>query len=412
VTGGGDASAGAVGGPGLVLRAAKVLTCDLDGPGWIDRGAVRIRDGRIEAVGRSSEIEVPDGWELVDVGEHWLAPGLIDLHCHVAGNSLFRVNDLNDMVYLTNPGVRASASVIPGVDTLREGVAGGVTTVLYIPGSGTNIGGQGVLVKPGLEEFERMLVRNPGSLKLAQAGNPERFSFGVGRAFMNWNTRDTFRRGLAYAAEWAQREERGEEQPVRDPQWDIFHHLLARTAQVSTHTQVYQVVLMTLSMIRGELGLDVYLDHSTIGAWRLGAIAEEMGVPAIVGPRSVDTRITWSGTANEGIRGVAAGYQGLGHTRIGFNTDSPIVPQAELSLQAAMACRYGFDDTELGTLRGLTIVPALAAGIADRVGSLEVGKDADVLVVDGHPADPRTTVHLVLVEGEAVYDPSRDGRRW
>ena len=131
---------------------------------------------------------------------------------------------------------------------------------------------------------------------------------------------------------------------------------------------------------------------------------------------SVDTTargfINWARNKHEGFRGVAAGYQELGHTMVGFNTDSPIVPQEELSVNAAMGARYGFEDSRMQVLRGLTIVPAKAALIDHRVGSLEVGKDADVLVVTGHPADPRTSMEIIFVDGRRAYDAERDGRRW
>ena len=94
-------------------------------------------------------------------------PGIVELHCHIAG-----AMGLNDTVYLTNPGLRASSDVIAGNATLRRGLASGVTTVLYIPGSGANIGGQGILLRSGFDTYERAEIRNPGSMKLAQAGNP------------------------------------------------------------------------------------------------------------------------------------------------------------------------------------------------------------------------------------------------
>ena len=111
------------------------------------------------------------------------------------------------------------------------------------------------------------------------------------------------------------------------------------------------------------------------------------------------------------MMGMAAEYQKRGHTRIGFNTDSPVIPQETLQLQAGMAVRYGFDDTALDTVRGLTIVPAQTAGIDARVGSLEAGKDADVLVLTGHPADPRTSVLRVYIEGALAYD-AQEERLW
>lgn len=414
----GGTDPGAAGGGGLAILTAKALTVPLEGPQAVDGAVVLVRDGRIEAVGRQGSIEIPEGYEVLDVGERWVAPGLIDLHCHVAARSFF-VNDLNDMVYLTNPGLRAWTSVVPGNRHLLAGVAAGVTTVLYIPGSGTNVGGQGVLLKTGLDEYERMEIRNPGSLKLAQAGNPEGWTVGVGRSFMNWNTRNTFRRGVAYARRMADAENGGPP-AERDIEFDVFRELLARQTQVSTHTQIYQVVLMTITMIREELGLDVYIDHGSFDGWRAAKRAAEKGVPAILGPRQVSFHIAreyrpgmFIGVDTDGsIQGMAAKYQEAGHELVGFNTDSPVVPLEELSLQAAMAVRYGFDSSKAQHVRGLTIIPAVAAGIDDRVGSLEAGKDADLIVTDGDPADPRTTISMTFIEGERVYDAERDERRW
>ncbi len=399
------------------LKAGKVLTCAWDGPQVYDDAVVLVEGGKIQAIGRAGELEVPEGYEVVDHGDHWLIPGLVELHCHEAGVSLYNfVNDLNDTVYLANPGVRASAAVEPGNHSMNMAVAGGVTTVLYIPGSGSNIGGQGVLLKTPFQTYAEKLIRDPGSLKLAQWGNPEGWGPGVAMTFENWNTRNTFRRGIQYAKAWKRFEDGEGPEPRRRIEFDVWRDLYADQIAVSTHTQVYQVVLMTITMIRGELNMPVFLDHSTIGGWLAGGLAQEMGVPAIVGPRSVDPTsrgmINWARHKHEGFRGVAAGYQERGLEMVGFNTDSPVIPQEELIVNAAMGARYGMTDERMQVLRGLTIVPARAAKIDHRVGSLEVGKDADILVVTGHPADPRTSVESVYVDGRHVYDPERDGRRW
>jgi len=190
--------AGDVGGSGLALLAAKILTASWDGPQVVDNGVVLVKDGKIEAVGRASELEIPAGYELVDVGERWLSPGMVELHSHEAGLPIFsRINDINDTVYLANPGMRASTAVKPGNRQLKMALAGGVTTVLYIPGSGSNIGGQGVLVKTAFDKYEEKLVRDPGALKIAQWGNPEGWTVGVDMTFEKWNTRDTLLRGIA-----------------------------------------------------------------------------------------------------------------------------------------------------------------------------------------------------------------------
>jgi imidazolonepropionase-like amidohydrolase len=397
---------------GLALLAKKAVVVGPEGREVVDNALVLVKDGKIESLGPARTTPVPAGYEVVDCGDKWLVPGFIDLHCHIAGKS-FLINDINDMVYMTNPELRASSVVQPGNPNLLRGVAGGVTSVLFIPGSGTNMGGQGVLLKTGLDTYEEMQIRNPGSLKLAQAGNPERWAIGVGRSLMNWNTRSTFRRGLAYAQQWKEFEDGKGPKPERNIQWDVFRELLAKRTQVSTHTQMYQVVEMTLTMVRQEFGLDVYIDHGEFAGMRSAKQAQDLGVSAIVGPRELDGTIWQLSPGSDGkFIGIAAGYQEAGHKMIGFNTDSPIVAEEELPVQATMSVHYGFDNSKMDAVRGLTIVPAMTAGIDKRVGSLAPGKDADILVVTGDPIDPRNTVETVFIEGRRVYDIGREKRRW
>lgn len=407
----------------IAVRAAKILTLAREGDAYLDNATMLVEDGKIVSLGKTSELEVPDGYEILDVGDRWIMPGLVELHNHVGSPTPFSPNDINDTVYLTNPGLRASPSVQPGNVRLRRGLAGGVTTVLFIPGSGSNIGGQGVLLKIGHGTYEEAELRNPGSMKLAQAGNPESWTVGVSRTFMNWNLRNTIQRGAAYARRW-EAYDRGEasERPERDIQLEIFRALRLGDAQVSTHTQFGQVVMMTVLMVAIEAKLPVFIDHGSFGGFLYGDYAQEHGVAAILGPRLIATTgfyALWDSLDNDGrILGMAAEYQARGHTAIGFNTDCVdgdgsmgTPPQEELSLQAAMSVRYGLNNVNLESLRGLTIVPAETVGLGDRIGSLEPGKDADFLVLDGDVADPRTTVERVYTDGELVYD-AEDERVW
>jgi imidazolonepropionase-like amidohydrolase len=406
-----DPRAGEVGGPGLAIKTRKALTVPDEGPQFVDNAVILVRQGLIERVGPAREVEIPAGFEVLDAGERWVCPGFIDLHSHSGGTF-----DINEMVYLVNPGLRVAASVVPANDALKKAVAGGLTTVLFIPGSGVNIGGQGVLIKTGLEHFEDALVRNPGSMKLAQAGNPEGWTVGVGRSFMNWNTRWQLKRGLLYAQQWDRHEKDGAAKPDFEFDLELFRWLASKRTQISTHTQIYQVVLSTLIMVRKELGLDVYIDHGEMAGYKLAGLAQELGVNAIIGPRVIEvpTRqfINWTGSNPEAIRGIAGEYARGGLKRIGFNTDSPVIPAEELFLQAATGARYGFEDSNLETLRGLTIVPAITAGIADKVGSIEPGKEADLLITTGDPVDPRTAIEQVFIEGHKVYDAAAERRRF
>ena len=381
-----------------VLIAEKALICGAEGLETINHAAVVFRDGQIEAIGREREIEVPEGAVVQDLGSRWIMPGMVDLHSHIAGTGY------NDMIYQCNPGLRVSVNVIPHNERLKMGMLGGVTTVLFIPGSGTNIGGQGVLMKTGPGDYEDILVRAPGSLKVAQGDNPKRWGYGMQRTMMNHHIRVTLRKGKAYAKAWEAYERGESERPERHLHLDIFRDLEAKRTQISTHTQYYQVVLASLNILTGEFGFDAYIDHGSFDSWALGAIAEEMGVAAILGPREVLWPRNNTYPKDGRVEGSAWGFQQEGHSRIGFNTDAPVVAQEELPLQSAMGVRYGFDNTHFAAVRGVTIVPAEVAGIDHRVGSLAAGKDADILVVTGDPSDPRSAVEMVWIGGEVVAD--------
>lgn len=399
--------AGERGAPGLAIRSAKALTCKWEGESFVDHALVLVKDGKIQAVGPASELAVPQGFELLDVGGMWLMPGMVDLHAHIGGTF-----DINDMVYVTQPELKVRASVVPHNPAFKRALASGVTSVLYIPGSGVNSGGQGILLKTGLDSYEESVIRDPGSLKVAQWGNPERWAIGVGKTWENWHLRDMFRRGKAYADAWDAYEKGQGPQPEKRIEFELFRELYGKRTQVSTHTQVYQVVLTTLTMIRQEFGIDVYIDHGEVKGYLTAPMAKEIGVNAIIGPRNVDMPRLFGMDTDGQWQGIAAEYQKRGLDMIGFNTDSPVIPEEELQLQVGIAGRYGFELSNMEGVKGLTIVPAMTAGIADRVGSLEPRKDADIVVISGDPGDPRAYVSMVFINGKRVYDVGVDERRW
>lgn len=392
----------------FAIRCSKALTCELDGRQTVDHAVILVRDGRIEAVGTQAELQVPEGYAVFDAGDSWIMPGMIDLHSHVGGPRGY-----NDMVFQVNSGLRVSATAVPGNDKLRRPVAAGITTILYLPGSGTNIGGQGVLMKTHNAGFDDVLVRNPGSLKIAQGDNPKRWGYTMNRTLMNHHIRYSLRQGKAYAQRWAAYEAGDSNQvPERHLNLDVYRDLYSEKIAISTHTQYYQVVLATLRILRMEFGFPTFIDHGSFDSWQLGDLAQEIGVAAILGPREVmwptsPTRFPVDGAAE----GSAWGFQKKGLKLVGFNTDAPVVPQEELPLQSAMGVRYGFDNSQMAAIRGLTIVPAVVCGQGDEMGSLEAGKVADLVLLDGDPSDPRTSVRYVWIEGELVYDSNTGGAR-
>ncbi|MBX3465068.1 MAG: amidohydrolase family protein [Planctomycetes bacterium] len=395
--------------PGYAFRAARVLPITA---APIQDGVVVTRNGLIEAVGPASAVKVPAGYEWVDCGDAILMPGLVELHCHIASESF----DLNDTVHPTNPEFRTLDLITLDHDQILAARAGGVSTALYIPGSGSNMGGFGTLTKTWGRTPDEALVRFPGSLKIAQAGNPERGSGDLGTDMMGMSEgiRMTLLDGRRY---WQQHEawQRGEgPQPKADPTLELLRGLFRHEYPVSVHTQIYQVVLQTLQQLRQELELWTVVVHGTFDAYRLSEDMLRAGVPIAGGPRQYyfDNRTgRFEGLLGNWSRGGQHGWRqpvlGLGADGLGVNTDSPVVPQEQLTLQAAMAVRLGWPHE--WALRGLTINPARFAGIDHRTGSLEVGKDADLSVWSGDPIDPRSWVELLVVNGTLCYrrDPSR-----
>jgi imidazolonepropionase-like amidohydrolase len=392
----------------FALRAAKALTCADHGAGVVMDPVVLVEDGRIRALGPHGTVEIPADWPVIDLGERWLTPGLVDLHSHIGGST----GDINDMVLQTNAGLRVAPAVQPGNRGFHVPLAAGITTILFIPGSGTNIGGQGVLMKLAAETYEEAILREPGSLKIAQGDNPTRWGYGMRRALMGWNLRTVLQRGRAYAEAFQAAQAGNGPAPERDLDLDIFRTLYAHEAQVSTHTQYYHLVLTTITMLARDFGLPTYIDHGSYDSYLAAPLALELGVGAILGPREIYVPAPPRFDTDGRIEGPAWGFERQGMTEVGFNTDAPVVPQEDLPTQAAMGVRFGMSNDRAQALRGVTIVPARTAAIDHRVGSLEAGKDADLLVTDGDPVDPRTTIYSVYVDGALVYDAARDGRRW
>ncbi len=372
----------------LAILAGKVCVMDKNAT-VLNNVVVLVSDGRIEKIIPARGASIPDGYRVIDHSDKWVVPGLIDCHNHTAG----ALRELNDGVWLTNPGLRTSDLLAPGTDNMKRALAGGVTTVLLIPGSGTNLSGFGTIARTAGRTPQEMLMRGPGSLKIAQAGNPERYYFGVARSYMNFNLRQTLKKAQAHAAK--------SDQGAPNATWDGFRGLFAKEFPVSVHTQIYQVFTKTLTMLHDEFGLWVMPDHSTFDSYKAAELVLERDLHVIVGPRCF-----WMDPADRTINGCAARFWEAGVRKLGINTDAPVVPEENLTVQAAMAVRLGWETYP--ALAGLTRIPAEALGVIDRIGTVEVGKDADICVWTGDPIDPRSSVELAVVQGRVAYEAKKE----
>jgi len=385
----------------FAFRVGKVITMDADDR-VINNAIVLVSDAKIERVGGADEVDIPTGYRLIERPDLWLLPGLIDPHNHSAGSS----RDLHDYVYLTNPGLRTVEALVPESENNKRARAGGVTTVLMLPGSGNNLSGFGTLTKLGGKNVDEMLIRSLGCLKIAQAGNPERYWYGVGRTFMYYNLRQTLHKAREYNEKW-ERFEKGEtkEKPEFDLFWHDFREVFQRKMIALVHTQQYQVVMSTLDMLAKKMKIRVVLGHSTFDAYKTASLVTQQGdVYTTNGPR----QIHFDRHQRKIMGNVARWWQG-GVRKIGVNTDAGVLPQEDLPYQAAMACYFGWEPYE--ALCGITRIGAETLMIEDRVGSIEAGKDADLGLWTGDPVDPRSSCEMTLINGRIVYDASQ-GRRF
>lgn len=382
---------GEVGGPPLGIRAQKILTIT---HGAIDNGILLIRDGKIAGVGKS--LAIPAGTVFLDASDRWVLPGLIDLHSHVGTVGW----DINDMVLPTNPDLRILEALDPKNRDLKAALIGGVTTVHVIPGSGTNISGFGALIKTAGATVKELLVRSPGAMKVAQGYNPERRGGDLGytRMGMSWGLVQILDEGKAYTEAWdAYDAGEREEVPELRPELEQMKRLFRGEFPVINHTAGARDVMATMRMFYDRYELWTIVSHATFHGYKVAHEAAKRRAHVNVGPRQIDFHFARKGS----FVGICSEYHKAGVENLSINTDAPVVPQEDLFLQAAMAVRFGLD--EKAAIEGITIRGAEAIGIAGSVGSLEEGKEADVVIRGGHPLDPRSSVDAVFIRGRLVY---------
>jgi imidazolonepropionase-like amidohydrolase len=376
----------------VVVRAAKVFVLD-DDDTILAPGMVVVRDGRIAAVGPPREVPAELECRVFEAG--WITPGLIDLHSHVQTGGW---GDINDMVLPINAEFRTSPTIRPGNPNVRRALAAGVTTLFGIPGSGTSMSGFGVLYKTKAEStYEEAVFADPGGLKVAQDSNPQRGAgdLGVGRAALAWILTDANRRAVAANA-----------QGRRELALANLQKVHAKELPVLIHSAGSEGVANTTRMWRRTFPTRSVLSHGCFDGWKAREFVAENDMPLNSGPRAIEFMSSQEGR----VIGMAQVYTQAGVPNFSVNTDAGVVPQEELFLQATMGARYGADDYAM--LRALTIHPARAFGIDGRLGSLEVGKDADLAVFDGNPLDARSRVEAVWIDGRLEYDRARDGQRF
>ncbi len=375
---------------GYAILAAKVFALD-DEDHVFAPGLVLVRGSKIAYVGPPCAL--PPGYTTLEYADGVVCPGMVDLHTHIHSGGF---GDVNDMVMPVNPEFRASTALRPSNELIKRACASGVTTLYGIPGSGTSMSGFGIVYKAKTHaRFDDCVVRNPGGLKVAQAYNPERRAgdLGATRAGLAWMLED-----INHKAQGALRT--GD----KDPALANLVKVHQKKLPVLIHCAGSDSFPAAARMWKSEFDTDCVLSHGCFDAHLTAPYEVGLGVPINAGPRTLDYLSTRDGA----ITGIAAAYEKAGAKNLSLNTDSSVVPEEELFLQGSMSARLGADAYQM--LRAMTIHPAKVFGLSARLGSLEPGKDADLVVRNGEPLDPRAHVETVLIDGNIEYDWKRDGQ--
>jgi imidazolonepropionase-like amidohydrolase len=398
----------------IAITNGQVMTIT---QGTLPEATVLIEGGRIVAVGEN--VEIPEDAQVYDATGRVVMPGMIDAHCHVGlfpDGIGWEYSDGNELTDPITPHLRALDAVHPEDQAFKELVEAGVTTVLTGPGSGNVIGGQWVCVKTAPKPtVDEMVLLEPAGMKMALGENPKRV---YGQQKKAPSTRmgnaAALRAALVdaqnYMAKWGQysdelaahekKIQEGDEEatvpkpPERNLKLEALSKVLRREMKARVHAHRADDML-TAIRIAEEFNLDLTLEHATEG-YKIADVLVAKGIPVTAGPilfSRVKYELKDMTPANPGIMSKAG-------VKVAIQTDESSAVKY-LTINAALAVREGMPEEE--ALKAITINAAEVIGVADRIGSLEVGKDADVVVLSGHPLDYRTVVELVLVDGDVAF---------
>ena len=393
--------------PVIVIQNATLLTIT---HGTIEHGSILIRDGKIAAVGQS--IKAPDGAQIIDAAGQYVMPGIIDCHSHIAvdgdvNEGSISVSSMANIADVLNP---------EDVDIYRD-LAGGVTAANILHGSANSIGGQTIVIKlrwgqPASKlPFEGAL---PG-IKFALGENPKRSNFGslpgprrypTTRMGVEETIRAAFTEARDYKKQWDDYNRRtaaGEKNlipPRRDLRLEPLLEVLEGRRYVHSHCYRADEILMLLRVAK-EFGFKVRTFQHVLEGYK---VAEEIAAAGA----GASTFSDWWAYKVEAYDAIP--YNAALMTRRGvvvsINSDDP-EEATHLNQEAAKTMKYG-GLTELEALKLVTLNPAIQLGIDKRVGSIDVGKDADLVIYNHHPLSAYAVVQETLIDGRVYFDRRAD----
>ena len=358
---------------------------------------ILIDGGKIVKIGKGLSA---DGAEVIDATGLQVYPGFVEAHCHIGldgygiGYEGHDYNELNDPV---TPQVQAIDGINPFDPCMKMAAKAGVTCFATGPGSSNSIGGTFAAIKPVGTRVDNMIVKFPIAMKCAFGENPKRCYQKQGISSRMTNAakiREALNKAKVYKAKIEAAGDDASKLPAYDQKSEALIPVLNHEIPLKAHAHQANDIFTAIRIAK-EFGVGLTLEHVTEGHMIVDELAKE-NLPLAVGPTFGHAskfelqNKTWE---TPGILAKAGCH-------VSIITDAPVTPLHYLPLCAGLAIKAGMDEYE--ALRAVTINPAEHIGIADRVGSLEEGKDADVVIVDGYPFDVTGVIQHVLINGEEI----------
>ncbi|WP_129724826.1 amidohydrolase [Xylanivirga thermophila] len=382
----------------IIIKNGKILTM---ADKTYEKGDILIDGKIIKKIGE--DITAPEDAKVIDAEGMWIIPGIVDPHCHIGmfeDGMSFEGSDGNEATDPVTPELRAIDAVNPDDNSFREAREHGVTTVVTGPGSANVIGGQFAALKTYGRRIEEMILKEPLAVKVAFGENPKRVYSGQNKApSTRMATAAILRQALIKAQEYKAKLEKGKKDPDKMPERDLEMEILVKVLNkelpLKAHAHRADDILTALRIAK-EFDVNITLDHCTEGHLIADYLLEE-NAKVIVGPLlSSREKIELKNLSFK-----APAILSKAGVKVAMMTDHPVIPVQYLPVCASIAVREGMDEME--ALKSITINAAEITGISDRVGSLEVGKDADIAIFTGNPLDIRSKTEYVFIDGNLVF---------